>query len=417
MVYDGYISYNGTSITAPTAAKERYTDYMPVEPGALYVIDYKVKLETASNFWGQYCKYDSEKAVVGLRTTLPTPTLDDDGYYHSYFEISIPSTTAYLRVTARTYGDAILTVYKYVNKSSEIQPSLQVMRKERAEEIAEAIESISPSTIAIEAYPVVYSPNMYDYVCKGCNHRGYDTYQNYPENTMPAYQASKAHDFYFVETDVQVTSDEEYVLLHDPSINRTARNADGTAIEGTVNINSITLAQAKEYDFGIYQGSTWEGVQIPTLDEFLTYCKKACLHPYLEVKFDYSQTRVRAFVDKVLSHGLRNRVTYISGDTQALAEIASYDKTARIGIIYNEPSTSVIDTVLSLRTVCNEVFLDIKTASTDLISACVANHVPIELWTYDAPDSGLLAKPEYVTGITHNKTHAGKLIHDSIVTE
>ena len=421
MEYDGYIASNGTSITSPTTAKERYTEYIPVEAGSLYVIDYKVKLETASNFWACYCKYDSEKAVVGSRTALPTPTLEDNGYYHSYLNISIPSTTAYLRVTARTYGDAVLTVYKYVNKSSEIQPSFQVMRKERAEEIAEAISGIDISNDT--GYSVVYSPNAYDYVCRSINHRGYNNYPNdgCPENTIPAYRAAKTAGFYFVETDVRITSDGHFVLLHDVSINRTARNSDGTTIEDTVNIADITLETALTYDFGIFKGETYAGTKIPTLEEFLLYCKGACLHPYIEIKFPHNEDDVKRLVDVVNAYGMKDRVTYIAGSNDSLKTISEHNPTARLGQLVSDITDGGVTNTTGLRSGHNEVFICARNAdelTAERITNIVNSNIGVELWCYDTNASYIISRlTNYpiVTGIIHNLLLAGKEFYDFTV--
>ena len=114
-------------------------------------------------------------------------------------------------------------------------------------------------------------------------HRGLAT-EGLPENTLTAYRDAKSKGWKWVETDIRMTSDGVWVCLHDASINRTARNADGTAISGTVNIADITYEQALTYDFGIYAGSQYAGTKILTLDDFLNYCNKAHLYAQLEIK-------------------------------------------------------------------------------------------------------------------------------------
>ena len=114
-------------------------------------------------------------------------------------------------------------------------------------------------------------------------HRGLAT-EGLPENTLTAFRDAKSKGWTWVETDIRLTSDGVWVCLHDASINRTARNADGTAISGTVNIADITYEQALTYDFGIYAGSQHAGTKILTLDDFLNYCNKAHLYAQLEIK-------------------------------------------------------------------------------------------------------------------------------------
>ncbi len=61
------------------------------------------------------------------------------------------------------------------------------------------------------------------------SHRGCLYYA--PENTLPAFKIALELGFDYIETDPQLTEDGVVVLMHDDSINRTCRNADGSPIE------------------------------------------------------------------------------------------------------------------------------------------------------------------------------------------
>ena len=97
------------------------------------------------------------------------------------------------------------------------------------------------------------------------SHRG----MPYPENTYFAFEKCIAEGSKVLEMDLAFTSDNVAVLLHDKTINRTGRNADGTSIAETINISDITYEQALEYDFGIYMGSQYAGLKIPKLIDVL----------------------------------------------------------------------------------------------------------------------------------------------------
>ena len=71
------------------------------------------------------------------------------------------------------------------------------------------------------ALSTIAPPVDYDKIMRSINHRGYNKIA--PENTIPAYALSKENGYKYVETDVRFTSDGIPVLLHDVSINRTAR--------------------------------------------------------------------------------------------------------------------------------------------------------------------------------------------------
>ena len=99
------------------------------------------------------------------------------------------------------------------------------------------------------------------------SHRGGCYYT--PENTMPAFEKALRDGYEQIETDPQFTKDGEIVLIHDSSINRTCRNADGSMIEKTVLVGDETYEELLKYDAGIFMGEAFKGTKIPRLEELL----------------------------------------------------------------------------------------------------------------------------------------------------
>lgn len=250
----------------------------------------------------------------------------------------------------------------------------------------------------------------YDDICKSVNHRGYNI--TAPENTFPAFKLSRQMGFVYVETDVRFTSDNVAVLLHDESINRTARNSDGTQLSSTVNIADITYEQALTYDFGIYKNSSYAGTKIPTLVQFLTLCKNLGMKPYIELKTG-TESQIQGVVDAVKAAGLHGRETYISFETSLLGYVKNYDNTARLGFL-DMGTPSLPRTAQTYKTDYNEVFLDsnVKSRASD----CKTAGIGYEVWTLGSA-SDVLALDPYVTGVTTNGTiKAGQILYDANIT-
>ncbi len=90
-------------------------------------------------------------------------------------------------------------------------------------------------------------------------HRGYR--QKFPENTMIAFREALKLDIDSIETDVRMTNDNQIVIIHDQTLQRS------TDKEGHVCDRS--LAQVKEADAGIKFGEQFKGEKVPTLKELL----------------------------------------------------------------------------------------------------------------------------------------------------
>lgn len=217
---------------------------------------------------------------------------------------------------------------------------------------------------------------------KGIAHRGWE--YTAPENTLPAFTLAKEKGYSYVECDINWTSDGIPVLLHDDSINRTAKNADGTEITSTINILDITLAQAKTYDFGIWKGETYAGTKIPTFEEFLIHCKKMNLHPYIEPKGAITESQVQTLINIARRLGMLRRVTWVSFHKSVLESVLQYDNKARVGLVSNTLDSTVITSATALKNEFNDVFINVnwsavtdKTLSDNVLDADLG----LEVWT------------------------------------
>lgn len=233
------------------------------------------------------------------------------------------------------------------------------------------------------------------------NHRGMN--RNAPENTLPAFQQSKRYGFDYVETDIVWTSDGVPVLLHDASINRTARNADGTEISDTVNIADITYAQALEYDFGIWKASKWAGTKIPTFEQLLIQCKKQGIKILAEVKtYGYTSARLTELLDLVKSVGAEKLVMWISFETSLLNAIKNVNDKADLGLLSASVNSTVLTTAQSLKTDRNTVVLMSSTYTSEAVDLCIDADIP--LWAYTINDINTLnALPMYICGVTSDR--------------
>lgn len=99
------------------------------------------------------------------------------------------------------------------------------------------------------------------------SHRGGSYYT--PESTMPAFLDALAQGFEYIEVDPRYTKDGQIILLHDDTINRTCRNADGSEIAEQIKPEDCTYEALLQYDAGIVWGEAFKGTKIPLLETLL----------------------------------------------------------------------------------------------------------------------------------------------------
>jgi glycerophosphoryl diester phosphodiesterase len=246
---------------------------------------------------------------------------------------------------------------------------------------------------------------------KGIAHRGYSC--SAPENTLPAFRLAKEKGFYFVECDVDWTYDGIPVLLHDGTINRTAKNSNNEIITEIISINDISLKSVRKYDFGSWKNADYAGVTIPTFDEFIELCKKLALHPYIEMKGNISPKQADTLIQKVKMQEMLDNVTWISFSPHSLREISVLIKDSRLGYLCAIGENEIAECEILKRS-GNEVFLDsVYTAITpELIKAAHFADLPVEAWVVN----NLVLAEKLITmgvsGITSDCINAGRIIQN-----
>ena len=109
-------------------------------------------------------------------------------------------------------------------------------------------------------------------------HRGFSSQA--PENTSAAFDLAIKNEFYYIETDVQLTADNIPVIIHDDTVDRTSN--------GKGKVSEKTLSDIKKLDFGSWFSPKFKGQKILTLSELLkNYNNK--IHLVLELKSQQSE--------------------------------------------------------------------------------------------------------------------------------
>lgn len=234
------------------------------------------------------------------------------------------------------------------------------------------------------------SLNQYDKICKSINHRGW-TGDGAVENSIQAYKDSKTHGFYYVETDVRWTSDDEAILYHDDDISGTP-------------VSSMTYAQVL--------------AAVPTIalyEDFIALCRDIGLHPYIEFKGTHTDAQIEALFAVVEKYQMRRKVTWFGGTVTYLQKVASLDTGARLGLLHSSINSTDISNALALQNGSNYVFLDtwITNLTSSILSDVKASGLPLEVYTFGWTTSEITGMDRYITGFTSGSLIAGKVLYDA----
>lgn len=140
--------------------------------------------------------------------------------------------------------------------------------------------------------------------CRIIAHRGLSYIEC--ENTMPSFVAAANRSYYGIETDVHVTSDGKYVVIHDNSTGRVAAGNDISVEENTFDtLRNVLLADKN----GLI-GRT--DLRIPSLSEYVTVCKRYGKIGVLELKNRMSADHIYEIVQMISNMDYLENMIFIS---------------------------------------------------------------------------------------------------------
>ena len=165
----------------------------------------------------------------------------------------------------------------------------------------------------------------------------------YPENSIPAFKTVRRH--WGIETDIQVTSDGQWVVMHDDTVDRTTN--------GTGKVSSMTLAQFRNLriDTGENLSRLSDAEKTPpTFEEYLKICKELNKVPVIEIKSGtYSKANFDLLKDTLDLYGYGEANCVIgSFDANILNTIRTYYPNIELHYFVDAINESVITQIKKL---------------------------------------------------------------------
>jgi glycerophosphoryl diester phosphodiesterase len=160
-------------------------------------------------------------------------------------------------------------------------------------------------------------------------HRGASGYA--PENTFAAFEAAIRKGADMIELDIQLTSDREWVVIHDLSLKRTCGLSK--------KVRLVPLAKIKTLDAGSWFSNLFSGETVPTLVELLAWANKR-INLNIEIKGSVfnDNKEIQTLLTAISRYKMVKNVILSSFDWKILRKIRLLHKTIPIGVlVHREP--------------------------------------------------------------------------------
>lgn len=251
---------------------------------------------------------------------------------------------------------------------------------------------------------------------KAIAHRGDDLIA--PQCTAPAYIMARKRGFIITENDLFISKDGQFVMWHDPNLNRLGylRDINGytmytngsdyywydgesvyiysdgyvkteidvstlSAVHGSsLSVTDLNFDVLRRIDFGYWFDPKYAGTPILTFEEWVLLCKQLGMDIYVDRKFTYTEEQAEELVGIVRKYGMLDHTSWITGVGLART-IRRYDPNARCGVLAN-PTESNIDAWGDLATTGRGVFFDGKSADLTAEAAQLSLDAGIDLGCY-----------------------------------
>lgn len=191
-----------------------------------------------------------------------------------------------------------------------------------------------------------------------------------PENTLSAFKKAIEIKADYFELDVQVTSDDSLVIMHDGTVNRTTN--------GSGNLNAMTYAQIRALDAGSWFGTAFAGEKVPSLSEALQLAKNDPnnIGVVVEIKAS-SSTIVEKTVKMIQDYKLTSRCIVSSFDFAQISKVKTLDPNIRVQL-FATATNSVIDQIAGIK---GEWVGSSGSVTTELLNYSHSKGVLFNSWT------------------------------------
>ncbi|MBQ9083564.1 MAG: hypothetical protein IJY28_08705 [Clostridia bacterium] len=204
-------------------------------------------------------------------------------------------------------------------------------------------------------------------------HRGLSGLE--PENTMAAFIAAANRDYFGIETDVHVTADGHFVVIHDDDTGRVS--------DEKLSVEQSTLARLQLVQLNDRSGHPRSDLRIPTLAEYLQVCARYGKVAVLELKNAFTREHIEKMLEIVRANIADDLMIYISFDYNNMKILRELLPEATLQFL----TADHVDDAMIEKLKAYRLDLDIyfSRLTEENIALLHANGIRINCWTADDP--------------------------------
>ena len=203
------------------------------------------------------------------------------------------------------------------------------------------------------------------------SHRGLSAYA--PENTLASFNIPSNYKIYAAEGDVRETIDNEFIIMHDDTVDRMTN--------GCGKVNQMTLPQIKNLNIDTGNNiNQYLDLKVPTLQEYLQMCNRCSITPVIDIK-SISEYNINKFLSVLKQYNVLNKAIIISFNKNIMSSIKNIDNNIKVQWLCNMTKENI--------DICAESGFDIDvskdTFNIQLLHYAHAKNVKVNIWTIDDP--------------------------------
>lgn len=191
-----------------------------------------------------------------------------------------------------------------------------------------------------------------------------------PENTLAAFKKAIDVKADYFELDVQLSSDDSLMIMHDNTVDRTTN--------GTGAISSMTYAKLRTFDAGSKFSSAYAGEKIPTLAEALQTARNSANNIGVVVEIKSTDPTLPAKTVKMIQDWkMTSRVIVSSFYLDQLTQVKTIDPTIKVQV-FATVTNAVIDQMTAIK---GEWVGDGGTPTKELLAYSHSKNIQYNCWT------------------------------------